>query len=411
MRVILLAVLLLTIDWFAFQAVSFLLQGVNPTLRQVIVICYWLIPVMSVAYAFAVDRGWTAKWPRSLKVIFTSLIFIVYFSKLLMGVVIVVDDLRRGIAYIIGSIAPETDFSAARNPFMSKLGFVVGLIPLLSLTYGLIRNPYRYKVFRKDITLPDIPVTMDGLRIVQIFDIHVGSFLRKDLVIKSVEIINSLDPDLVFFTGDLVNNSADEADAYIDVFNKIKSRHGIFSVLGNHDYGDYMRWPTAEAKESNLEKLKFQHKKLGWDLLLNAHRVVDIQGSKVGVIGVENYSAHPRFQKYGDMRIATTGLRQTDITILLSHDPSHWDDEVLAHYPKVDLTLSGHTHGFQFGIELAGFFKWSPVQYFYKRWAGLYREGRQYLYVNRGLGFLGYPGRVGILPEITLLTIRKGQVN
>jgi hypothetical protein len=326
-----------------------------------------------------------------------------------MGTVIALDDVRRGVAWIIGSVAPETGLSGDRMPFMSKLGFVVGMIPLLSLTYGLIRNPYRYKVFRKDIVLPDIPESINGLSIVQISDIHAGSFLAKDRVRKSVEIINRMKPDLVFFTGDLVNNSADEADEYIDVFSEIKSRHGIFSVFGNHDYGDYVRWPDAQAKQANLEKLKLQHKKLGWDLLLNAHRVVEIDGSKIGVIGVENYSAHPRFQKYGDMRAATTGMETVDLTILLSHDPSHWDDEILTHFPEVDLTLSGHTHGFQFGIELAGIFKWSPVQYFYKRWAGLYREGRQYLYVNRGLGFLGYPGRVGILPEITQLTIRKAK--
>ncbi|HLF65189.1 MAG TPA: metallophosphoesterase [Saprospiraceae bacterium] len=410
MRLLALAVLLFIIDWFAFQAVSYLLQDANPLLMNLVVAGFWSVPVISIIYTFLADRGWTTTWPRSVKVIFTSLIFILYFSKLLMGTVIAIDDLRRGIAWLIGSLVPETGFSAARMPFMSKLGFAIGLIPLLSLTYGLIRNPYRYKVFRKDILLPDIPDTMDGLRLVQISDIHAGSFLAKDRVRKSVEMINALDPDFVFFTGDLVNNSAHEVDAYIDTFREIKATHGIFSVFGNHDYGDYVRWSSAQAKQDNHEKLKLQHKRLGWDLLLNAHRVINVQGGKVGVIGVENYSAHPRFQKYGDMGCAMEGLEKTDLTILLSHDPSHWDDEILPRYPTIDLTLSGHTHGFQFGIELTEAIKWSPVQYMYKRWAGLYQEGHQYLYVNRGLGFLGYPGRVGILPEITLLTIRKGLV-
>lgn len=411
MRILALAVLLLIIDWFAFQAVSSILPSDSSLLTTIITTGYWLVPVFTLSYAFAAWRGWTQNWGKSSTVIATSLIFILYLSKLLMGIVILTDDVRRIIAWIIGGIAPATGFTSERLPFMSQLGFYIGLIPLLSLTYGLVRNPYRYKVFRKDIRLPNIPEALDGVRIVQISDIHSGSFLAKDRVRKSVEIINSLDPDLVFFTGDLVNNSADEADDYIDVFGEISAKHGIYSVLGNHDYGDYMRWPDANAKRANLEKLKHQHKRLGWDLLNNAHRVVDINGTKIGIVGVENYSAHPRFQKYGDMQIATKDLVDTDMRILLSHDPSHWDDEILSKYSSMDLTLSGHTHGFQFGFEWADRIKWSPVQYVYKRWAGLYREGQQYLYVNRGLGFLGYPGRVGILPEITLLTIRKGNLD
>jgi predicted MPP superfamily phosphohydrolase len=203
-----------------------------------------------------------------------------------------------------------------------------------------------------------------------------------------------------------VNHSAEEADDYIDVFNKISAKHGVYSVLGNHDYGDYRPWPSAEAKKSNFEKLKLQHKKLGWDLLLNSHRVVPVNGNSVAVIGVENYSTHRRFPKYGDLKVATSGLDKTDVSILLSHDPSHWDDQVIKDHPRIDLTLSGHTHGFQFGFEFSRYLRWSPVQYVYKRWAGLYQHRHQYLYVNRGLGFLGYPGRVGILPEITLLTLR-----
>lgn len=407
MRIIFLTALLFIIDWFAFHAVSALLTQVSTPLRELIEAAYWSVPVIAILFAFGTERGWTSRWPKTVKVVLTSFIFILYFSKLLMGAVILLDDVRRGIAWLIGNIAPETGFSGARMLIMSQFGFVLGLIPLLSLTYGLIRNPYRYKVFRKDIKIPGVPDTLDGLRIVQISDIHTGSFFAKERVRKSVGMINDLKPNLVFFTGDLVNNSADEADAYIDVFRGIRSTYGVFSIVGNHDYGDYTRWPSMQAKQANFEKLKHQHKKLGWDLLLNAHRTIEINGSTIGVIGVENYSAHPRFQKYGDMSVATRDMQDTDLTILLSHDPSHWDDEIVKDYPEVHLTLSGHTHGFQFGFELTEDIRWSPVQYMYKRWAGLYKEGHQYLYVNRGLGFLGYPGRVGILPEITLLTIRK----
>lgn len=407
MRIVILAIPLLIIDWFAFRAVDTVLVGIQPGIQGLIANGFWSIPALSLLFVFSAVNGWITKWPRVLTMSITAMIFILYLSKLFMGIVVALDDVRRGIAWVIGNVLPESGFTNARLTVMSQIGVALGLIPLLSLTYGLLRNPYRYKVFRREILLPDIPSTLDGLRIVQISDIHTGSLLLKNRVARSAEIINSLEPDLVFFTGDLVNNSADEADAFIDVFRQIKTRYGVYSIVGNHDYGDYTRWPSMQAKQENFEKLKEQHRKLGWDLLLNDHRRLDINGSTVGVVGVENYSAHPRFQKYGDMAIATKGMGDTDLTILLSHDPSHWDDEILKHYRGIDLTLSGHTHGFQFGFELTEDIKWSPVQYVYKRWAGLYKEGSQYLYVNRGLGFLGYPGRVGILPEITLLTIRK----
>jgi predicted MPP superfamily phosphohydrolase len=224
---------------------------------------------------------------------------------------------------------------------------------------------------------------------------------------RSVEMINELKPDIVFFTGDLVNSKAEEMDDYIDIFDKIEAPHGVYSILGNHDYGDYHRWPNEEEKQANFENLKDQHKKLGWKLLLNEHVQVNIGDSTLGVIGVENYSASNRFHKYGDMAKSVDGMSPSDVKILLSHDPSHWTDQIITNYSDVDLTLSGHTHGFQFGVEIPGYIKWSPAQYMYKQWAGLYQKGRQYLYVNRGLGFLGYPGRVGILPEITFLTLNK----
>lgn len=407
MRIVFLAVLLLLTDWLAYQAVQGVLQSAHPVAEQIISGVFWVVPVITLAYVTASIRGWTKPWPRNLKVMTTSVIVILYFSKLLMGTVIIIDDIRRVVAWFILQVAPETQVSVARMALMSKFGVLIGIVPLLMLVYGLIRNPYRYKIFRKDIFLPELPDDLEGIRIVQISDIHAGSLLHPDRVARSVSMINDLQPDLVFFTGDLVNTSADEADAIIEVFREVHATHGVYSICGNHDYGDYHRWPSVEAKSANFLKLIAQHQRMGWDLLRNAHRVMRIRGHKVGIIGVENYSAHPRFQKYGDMSIATEGMPETDLTILLSHDPSHWEDEIITRYPWIDLTLSGHTHGFQFGIEIGDKIKWSPVQYVYKQWAGLYRQGDQYLYVNRGLGFLGYPGRVGILPEITLMTLRK----
>ena len=247
----------------------------------------------------------------------------------------------------------------------------------------------------------------DGLKIVQISDIHTGSFTRKEPVKGAIDLINQQQADLVFFTGDLVNSVASEVDNFLDVFNQIKSQYGVFSILGNHDYGDYVRWESAEAKHQNFEKLKDTHQHLGWDLMMNEHRIVEVKGEKVAVIGVENYSAHPRFPKYGDLEKAHKGTEVAVLKLLLSHDPTHWDDEVTRKFEDIAVTFSGHTHGFQFGLEIPGWIQWSPVKYVYKQWAGLYQNGSQYLYVNRGLGFLGYPGRVGILPEITVIELKK----
>ncbi len=407
MRFFILLVILLLIDWFSFQGVRYFLQNSDRQLRIFIYTLFWMVPLLSVAFAVASGNGLTENWPKALKVFLGTFIVILYLSKILMGLVILIDDFRRLIMWILSKFSEGSAYSAGRSKFMMQLGLGLGALPFISLTYGMIRNPYRYKVYKDDVPIADLTRDLQGLRIVHISDIHSGSFMHKEPVVRSVEMINALKPDIVFFTGDLVNSRADEMDDYIDVFDKIESKHGIFSIVGNHDYGDYHRWPNQDEKSANFEYLKEQHRKLGWNLLLNENAHVTIGDSSIGVIGVENYSASKRFHKYGDMAKSVDGLLPSDLKILLSHDPSHWTDQVIGEYSDIDLTLSGHTHGFQFGIEIPGFIKWSPAQYMYKQWAGLYQIGQQFLYVNRGLGFLGYPGRVGILPEITLLTLRK----
>ncbi len=405
MRLLILFAFLIIIDWFSFQGVRVLTQGLDRNVRLGIHILFWAIPVLSMAFIWASVSGLTESWPKSLRVMVSAFIMIIYFSKFVMGVVILIDDIRRGIMWVISQFSSGEAYSPSRSRFLSQLGLALGAMPFLSLTYGLIRNPYRYKVYTEKIPLKALKPGLKGLRIVQISDIHSGSFLHKEPVERSVEMINQLKPDVVFFTGDLVNSKADEMDDFIDVFSKIESRFGVYSILGNHDYGDYHEWPTQEAKQANFEYLKTQHQKLGWDLLLNEHRTIDVNGARVGIIGVENYSANRRFHKYGDLNKAVDGLPETDVKILLSHDPSHWNDQVITDFNDIDITLSGHTHGFQFGVEIPGYLKWSPVQYVYKEWAGLYQKDQQYLYVNRGLGYLGYPGRVGILPEITMIEL------
>ena len=290
---------------------------------------------------------------------------------------------------------------------MSYGALILGALPVLSLTYGMARNQYRYQVLKTKVPIKDLHPDLQGLKIVQISDIHSGSFLLREPVERSIEMINAEKPDIVFFTGDLVNSLAKEMEPFVEMFKKIEAPLGVYSILGNHDYGDYHQWPSKEEKQQNFEDLKHMHKRLGWDLLLNEHRKVEVGSTHFNVIGVENYSASPRFPKYGDLTKATEGMQKDTFNVLLSHDPSHWEAQVAPAYPEIDLTLSGHTHGFQFGVEIPGFMKWSPIQYVYPQWAGLYEKATQYLYVNRGLGYLGYPGRVGILPEITLLTLEQ----
>ncbi|MEO7176167.1 MAG: metallophosphoesterase, partial [Saprospiraceae bacterium] len=339
--------------------------------------------------------------------ILRAVIFISYLAKLPILFFMLLDDIRRLFLLVYKSAGGQGGFSPGRSKFISQMALIVAALPFASLIYGMIRNPYRYTLFKEKIPIKDLPDGLVGLKIVQISDIHSGSFLYKDPIHNGVDLINREKPDIVFFTGDLVNNRSDEMLPYIDIFKKIESKYGVFSILGNHDYGDYVQWDTPAAKVANLEELKGIHKQLGWDLLLNENRIIDIGGAKLAVLGVENYSAWKRFPKYGRLDEAYQGTEASDLKILLSHDPSHWDLEIRTpKYQDIALTLAGHTHGFQFGFEIPGF-KWSPAEYFYKQWAGLYTEAKQHLYINRGFGTLGYPGRVGILPEVTVLELAK----
>lgn len=409
MRLLPLFIILLALDTYAFQAFRVLAQPWSEVARGWLYGFYWLLPALAIGMLLLSVTGALDSWNKNLVVFIRTFLIILYLSKFLVAGVLLIDDLRRGLTVVYDWVAgPEKPVDLSRSRFLTQLGLVLGGLPLVSLTYGMLRNPYRYRVHRQEMRISGLSKALAGLRIVQISDIHSGSFTQKEPVRKAIDLINGENPDLVFFTGDLVNNVATEAEPYIDVFENIKATHGVYSILGNHDYGDYVQWPNAQAKRQNREHLLGIHRRLGWDLLLNENRILTINGEKVGVIGVENYSAHPRFSKYGDLAAAYRGVEDTSLKLLLSHDPSHWEDQVVTQYPEIAATFSGHTHGMQFGIEIPGWIKWSPIQYVYKQWAGLYSRGRQYLYVNRGFGFLGYPGRVGILPEITVVTLVEG---
>jgi len=353
----------------------------------------------------AVALGWEARWPRAFSVPFRALLFIAYLAKFFAAGIFLIDDFRRIVTGAYGKLFTGKDvFWPDRSRFLTQLAVAAGALPAAVLTYGIIRNPYRYEVRSVDVPIVGLPPQHDGLRIAQISDIHSGSFFRTDPIADGIRALNDLGPDITCFTGDLVNSRAEEIEPYINIFSKIESRYGTYSIIGNHDYGDYVAgWGPAE-KKANWERLYANHDALGWDLLLNENRVVNIEGSPLAIVGVENWSTIGRFPKTGDLAKAVVGTEAAATKVLLSHDPTHWDAQVVEKRPDLQLQLSGHTHGFQFGIEIPGF-RWSPSQYIYEQWAGLYTKGNQHLYVNRGYGFLGYPGRVGILPEVTLLRL------
>ncbi len=404
-RIIFFSILLLIIDLLAFQAVRHMISSSGRSVRTIIYIAYWIIPVITVAYMVGFATGWSEQLPKGMQVTIRTMIFIFYFAKLLVAAIILIDDVRRLLFGALNMGFKDLTLSTKRSDWMSYSALILGILPIVSLTYGMARNPYRYKLHKANIPVKGLHPELQGLKIVQISDIHSGSFLYKEPVERSIDMINAEKPDIVFFTGDLVNALAEEMEPFVEMFSKIQAPLGVYSILGNHDYGDYHNWPTQEAKHANFEQLKNMHKKLGWTLLLNEHRKIQVKDTFFNVIGVENYSASPRFPKYGDLALATDGMDKDTFNVLLSHDPSHWDAQVTKNHPEIQLTLSGHTHGFQFGVEIPGWIRWSPIQYVYPQWAGLYENAKQFLYVNRGLGYLGYPGRVGILPEITLLTL------
>ena len=405
MRSLILLLVLLAIDGYAFIALRTLTQSWPIIAKYLFFSIYWAIPILTVLFITTTFDDNIARFNKNTYTYVRTFLFIAYASKLLVIPVLLIDDVRRLAMMAYNQFNTASNPDPSRSRFLTQVGVFLGTVPFVTLLYGMVRNPYRYKIFRERVKLPKLPTALKGLRIIQISDIHSGSFTFREPVKEAIRLINEQKPDLVFFTGDMVNNRSDEMDRFIDVFDKIEARYGVYSVLGNHDYGDYVSWPNPEAKTQNLEKLKATHQKLGWTLLNNEHRMLQIKDHPVAVIGVENYSAHPRFPKHGDLNKAYKGAEEASVKLLLSHDPSHWQHQVVKDFQDIDLTFSGHTHGFQFGIEIPGWLRWSPAKYVYKQWAGLYQQGQQYLYVNRGLGFLGYPGRVGILPEITVIDL------
>ena len=403
---------LVLLDLYVFQAIKAVSALAGNSIRNWVYIIYWIITLLSVVTIMAVPYLRSQTGSRAWAIYPLAILIGITIAKLLSVSFFLVDDLRRLIQWVAAQLwvgntnaapRPEKAEAISRSTFLSWLGLGIGGTIFTSLLYGF-KNQYNYQLRKVSLSFNNLPAVFRGLKIIHISDIHSGSFMNKEEVLKGVETINAQNPDIILFTGDLVNDRAGEMEPYKVIFSQLKAPMGVFSTLGNHDYGDYATWSTSDAKTVNLEKLKQTHAEMGWRLLMDESVKLEKNGASIGLIGVQNISGKGQFHSYGNLQKAYSDSTDQPFKILMSHDPSHWDADVIKNYPDIDLTLSGHTHGMQFGIEIPGF-KWSPVQWMYRQWAGLYETGVQKLYVNRGFGFIGYPGRVGILPEITLIEL------
>ncbi len=330
--------------------------------------------------------------------------FSMMIGKIIFGLIVLVDGLI-GLPFLGVNLLQkkEITYHPTRRKFVKNAGLVIAGIPFISMINGITFGKYAYQVRRVTLKFHNLPKSFHGFTIAQLSDIHSGSFDNIEEVKKGVAMVNELQPDLIAFTGDLVNGKTTEVLPFIDVFKELKAKYGVYSTKGNHDYGIYRQWSTEEDRINDQLLMDDVHQQMGFKLLKNEHAFIEKNNEKIQLVGVENWGKPP-FPQVGDLD-KSIGNTDADFKVLLSHDPSHWDEKVRPHKKQFDLTLSGHTHGMQFGVEIPGFIKWSPVKYRYPRWAGLYQEGNEYLYVNRGFGFIGFPGRVGIMPEITLITL------
>ncbi len=430
-RIISILIIFILFDTYAFQAVKTITYGLTPSARKITFLTYWILSAVFYVLFVLTITGQFVNAGRTFIVFTTGLFFALVLGKIFMVIPLLVEDIYRILNKVYtllfsssSDAGVDSRFFVSRKKFISQVSAGIGGLTIAGLSYGVMKGAHDYKLHKVNVGLKKLPDSFDGIRIGHISDIHSGSFWDIKAVEKGIKLLMAQKPDIIFFTGDLVNNIADEmTDDYIRLFSQVKAPMGVYSCLGNHDYGDYYSWPdkhtdlpfagTKSSKEhmsplqaANLDSLIDVHKQMGWDLLMNEHRILERGEDKIAILGIENFGAKGRFPKYGKMANAHEGTENIGTKLLLSHDPSHWEYEVQKKYSDISIMFSGHTHGAQFGIETANF-KWSPVKYMYKQWAGLYQNEDQFLYVNRGFGYLGYPGRLGIRPEISILTLQK----
>jgi len=402
-----LLIVFLVIEIYAFQAFKTVYK--NSWLTKTYLLLNTLIFLnffLRVIYVYHNELSYSDQFYGNLSIPF-ALFFTLVCFKLIIILFLFFEDISRAVLSIINFFFNFSDAKIfERRSFLSKIALLVASIPIPFVLYGIYKGRYNYKVYKYDLSFDDLPVDFDGYQITHISDIHSGSLKNKNNVEYAVKLINEQKSDLILFTGDIINNKSSELIKWKDLLSTMKASDGKFSVLGNHDYGDYVNWNNKQEKEDNFSDLLNFQKQMGFKLLLNENIKIKKGESNISLIGVENWGKG-RFKKKGDIDKACNGLNKRDFKIVLSHDPSHWDKILIDHKTHFHLTLSGHTHGMQFGIEIPGWVKWSPAKWAYRQWAGLYNEKNQFLNVNRGFGVLGFPGRVGIPPEISVITLKK----
>jgi len=389
------------LDFYFFQIIK---KYRTLTWTKPLFYIYWSFTIVTVSnlffYSLNIDLGYY------LKTIIFNMIIGNFISKLVALPFLLFDDLRRLIIYLFIKKESSSNNKISRSKFLSISASLAYGFPITSLSYGILsNNVYDYRVKRRNISFNNLPKAFEGIKVCHISDIHVGSLKNRLAVRGGIDMIINEKPDIILFTGDLVNDRASELNGWGDDLSKIKAPLGVYSVLGNHDYGEYADWKDNNAKNKNFNDLLHSQKEFGWNLLRNENTNIEVDGERLNIIGVENW-ASSRFQQYGDLDSAYKGIDEENFKLLMSHNPSHWNAEVTNNFKDIDLTLSGHTHGLQYGIDI-GKFRISPVRLAYKQWADLYSSNDQFIYVNRGFGFMGYPGRVGILPEITILELNR----
>ncbi|MES2388616.1 MAG: metallophosphoesterase [Bacteroidota bacterium] len=408
----------LLIDFYSWQAIRTASKDLGETARKVIFYSHWGIVLINIAILATLTFGKAYNLGPKAPAYLAVFLLAGYLSKLIIILFMLADDLIRLVKWVIslfvakktavdaGIITPEN--TIPRSEFLAKAAILTAAVPVIGVTYGVLIGAHDYHIRHVKLKLPNLPSGFEGLKIGQISDVHSGSFYNKRAVTGGVEMLMGEKPDMIFFTGDLVNNIATEMRDYQDIFSKIKAPMGVYSIFGNHDYGDYLWWPEdGRKKRKNLQDLADTHRHMGWNLMLDEHKIIKAGSDEIGLIGIQNWGARAHFPKYGSMKKATANMPEVPVKLLLSHDPSHWEAQVLPQYPDIDVAFAGHTHGMQFGVEVGGY-QWSPVKYMYPQWGGLYLSGKQQIYVNRGFGFLGFPGRIGMPPEITMFTLTKG---
>lgn len=393
------------IDFYAFQAFKTIFRS---RIVSIVYILISLLVIGNLIYQISSSGRGGLNTKMNLAIGF---FLTLYIPKMVIMIMMFGEDILRVpqavFQYFTEGKNAEGSYMPSRRSFVSKLALGIAVIPFASFLYGMYKGRYNFKVLKYTLHFEDLPEAFDGYKITQISDLHIGSFNNKEKVEYAIDLINEQASDAILFTGDMVNNRAEEMKPWKDSFRKLKAKDGMFSILGNHDYGDYVSWETHDLKQNNLKELEAIQKDIGFDLLRNESRFIEKDNQRIAIVGVENWGKG--FKQKGDLKKASEAVNAKDFKILLSHDPSHWEDVVISDDYKYHLTLSGHTHGMQFGIEIPGWVKWSPIKWRYKYWAGIYKEMGQYINVNRGFGYLGYPGRVGIWPEITVIELKKGK--